>query len=482
MAAASVSGGETHEVRAMNDKQPTSPADVGMCGEDGAVGRDMAIPALGKAPWGTHFCQFFGTRQDLLDTLVPYFRAGLMSDEMCVWVTSDPLGVDEAAEALSRTVSDLEWRVAQGQILIRPFETWYGDPQDIDPDRYLKLWTTSITKALTQGYAGLRASGNLSWLEARRWKPFMAYESSLGQKLATRQAVVLCTYPLDMCDSSKMIDVLMRHQFALIKHGDWTLIEPSEQKKATAAVERMNQALAERTAQLQTALAELRGFTRWATDDLRAPLRSITSFGTWLAESCESKLDDDERHMLARVRANADRMGVLIADIQAYSTAQQKPLHCQPLDLRVLARNAWATLAGAVDGRRIDLRIRPLPRAYGDRKLLAQALTNLLGNAAKFTAGSPDPNVEVGALTLNGECVYYVRDNGIGFDPAYADKVFDPFERLHGKADFAGSGLGLTTVRLIIARHGGRVWAEATPGVGATFCFALPEPGHVARA
>jgi signal transduction histidine kinase len=460
----------------MKDRQSTSLTERGECWDD--IGRDLAIPAIGEAPWGTHFCQFYGTRQDLLDTLVPYFRAGLESNEMCVWVTSAPLGVDEAAEALSREVADLERRVACGQMSIRPYQAWYGDAQDVDPERYLSLWDSGITTALAQGYAGMRASGNASWLQARHWRTLMDYESAVGSGFVDRRLIALCTYPLDMCDASKMIDVLMRHQFALIKHGEWTLIEPSEQKRATAAVERMNQALIERTAELHAALAELRGFTRWVTQDLRTPLRWITSFGEWLTESCERKLDDDERHLLARVRRGADRIGALIGDIQAYSTAQQDTLHLQRLGLGGLAREAWAKLDVAVDGRRVDLEIRPLPPAYGDRVMAKQVLVNLLGNAVKFTAKNPDPHVEIGALTMNEECVYYVRDNGIGFDPAHADRLFDPFERLHYEPEYRGSGLGLTTVKQIITRHGGRVWADGTPGGGATFYFTLPEPGR----
>jgi signal transduction histidine kinase len=119
-----------------------------------------------------------------------------------------------------------------------------------------------------------------------------------------------------------------------------------------------------------------------------------------------------------------------------------------------------------------------LPPAYGDPVMAKQVLVNLLGNAVKFTAKNPDPHVEIGALTMNEECVYYVRDNGIGFDPAHADRLFDPFERLHYEPEYRGSGLGLTTVKQIITRHGGRVWADGTPGGGATFYFTLPEPGR----
>lgn len=455
--------------------------DVRVRRDDENIGRDLAIPAIGKAPWGTHFCQFYDAKQDLLDVLVPYFRAGLEGDEMCVWVIADPLGLDEAAEALSREVGDLGQRVAQGQMVFMSHGDGYGDEGALDPERRLQRWAHRIRQALEQGYTGLRATGDVSLSARRHWESLMVYELALGQRFVNQRVVALCTFPLDLCDSSKMIDVLMRHRFALVKRGDWTLIEPSERKRATEAVELMNQALAARTAELQAALAELRGFGRWVTHDLRVPLRHIRSFGEWLAESCESKLDDEERRMFERVLGSADRMDVLITDIQAYSAAQHHQLHLRPLDLEALARKVWQTLTGTTTGgRHIDLRILPLPQAYGDRMMLTQVLTNLLGNAVKFTGRQPEAHVEIGVLTMNGEVTYYVRDNGVGFDPAHADTVFTPFVRLHSKADFGGSGLGLTTVKQIITRHGGRVWAEAAPGAGATFYFTLPEPGRAA--
>jgi signal transduction histidine kinase len=459
----------------MNSKQPTAcGAEAPPEAED--VGRNLAIPAIGKAPWGTHFCQFFGTKQDLLDILVPYFQAGLESNEVCLWATAEPLGADEAAEALSRRVVDFERRVAQGQISIMWYEAWYGNSHPIDAERYLKPILPSIRNAMAQGYAGTRTSGNVSWVEGGDWNPFMAYEAALNPVLSNQQTLVVCTYPLAMCDSLKMIDVLMRHRFALIKHGDWTLIEPSEQKMATAAVERMNQALTARTAELRAALADLRGFGRWVTHDLRAPLRSVRGFSDLLAETVVSKMDDDERHLFERIRASTDRMDTLITDILAYSTAQQNALHPESLNLETLTQEVWETLAGTLYDHRVKLRISRMPRTYGDRVTLTQVLANLLGNSIKFTAKTPDPHVEVGARTVDGECVYYVHDNGEGFDPTQADKIFGAFERLHGRGEYEGTGLGLTVVKQIITRHGGRVWAEGAPGAGATFNFTLPTP------
>jgi signal transduction histidine kinase len=345
----------------VSGNQVTSQVHERACLEAEEVGRDLAIPAIGKAPWGTHFCQFYDSKQDLLDTLVPFFRAGLENNEMCQWMTSDPLTVEDAVEALSREVDDLERRVARGQMLIGPISFWYITSEEVDPERLLNLWTPAIENALTQRYAGLRVTGNESWLPARQWKQFMVYESTFGQKYLNQRVVALCTYPLGMCDSSKMLDVLIRHQFALIKHRGWTLIEPSERKRATAAVERMNQALAERTAELQAALADLRGFSRWVTHDLRAPLRSVRGFSDLLAETLVPRMQDDERHLFERIQASEDRMDTLITDILADTTAQQDALHPRPVDLEALVRETWETLADAMTAGRATCRSNNCP-------------------------------------------------------------------------------------------------------------------------
>lgn len=237
----------------------------------------------------------------------------------------------------------------------------------------------------------------------------------------------------------------------------------------------MNLALAERTAELQAALADLRGFSRWVSHDLRAPLRAISSFGTLLASSSEERLNDRERHMLERIRQNSARMDNLITDILAYSTAQRTDVRDVPIDMELLARDVCDGMAESM-GSDVELRVRTLPPAQGDPAMVSQALANLVGNALKFSRGTHEARVEIGARTIDGEIVYYVRDNGVGFDAAHADSLFAAFERLHGDQDFEGNGLGLAIVKQIVTRHGGRVWADGSPGIGATFYFTLPGP------
>jgi signal transduction histidine kinase len=441
------------------------------------VGQDLGIPALGEAPWGTHFCQFFGGRQDLLDFMVPYFRAGLERNEACLLTTTDPLPVDDAIEALGQEIEGFEKALDSGQMTVADPQARYLVGGHFDPDRLLEGMPALVEDALRRGYTGRRGCTNENWMRPEDWDPMMGMERALNGIVSGRKSLSMCAYPLPKCDAAHLVEVLMRHQFALIRHENWTLIEPSERKRATEAVEQMNVALAERTAELQAALADLRGFSRWVTHDLRAPLASITSFGELLAEAGAGKLNDDERGMLDRIRGSAARMDHLITNILVYSSAQHAELNRRPLDLRAMVAEVWSGVVGAGADRRANLRVYDLPMAQADPTLIRQTLAALLDNAAKSTARQPDALVEVGTITArDGEPAYYVRDNGIGFDMADADSLFGAFTRLHSVGESAGTGLGLAVVKEIITRHGGRVWAEATPGLGATFYFTLPAP------
>lgn len=229
-----------------------------------------------------------------------------------------------------------------------------------------------------------------------------------------------------------------------------------------------------RTAELSAANRELESFSYSVSHDLRAPLRAIAGFVQILEEDHAAVFDDQARHALGRVKANATRMGELIDDLLTFSRIARSPLSRQTVDLTAIARAA-AEEAIAAAGRPIELAIEPLPRPAGEPALLKQVYANLLSNAVKFTARAAQPRIAIGS-TINGETVYFVRDNGAGFDERYADKLFGVFQRLHRSSEFEGTGVGLAIVQRIVTRHGGRVWAEGKVNEGATFYFTLGRP------
>jgi PAS domain S-box-containing protein len=195
------------------------------------------IDVIGDVPWGTHFCQFYQTKQDLIDVLTPYFREGLHRNEYCMWITSQPLEADEAKIALARTVPDLDDYLRRGQIEILDYGKWYTATGRFEADRVLQGWIDKENHARGQGYEGLRLSGNTFWLEKRDWKDFSDYEALINDVIGNYRMLAVCTYSIDKCDASEVIDVVSNHQFALIKQsGEWKIIESRRQRRVETAL------------------------------------------------------------------------------------------------------------------------------------------------------------------------------------------------------------------------------------------------------
>jgi signal transduction histidine kinase len=237
--------------------------------------------------------------------------------------------------------------------------------------------------------------------------------------------------------------------------------------------ERLEQLVEERTGQMQAAYRELEAFSYSVSHDLRAPLRAIDGFSRVLEEDYGPALDAEARRCLERVRGGTRRMGQLIDDLLKLSRVSRGDLAIGPVDLSAEARRILDELAAASPDRSVRTAVAPGLRAAGDPRLLAIALANLLENAWKYTARTPDAEIEFGCSDQEGRPVFRVRDNGAGFDMAYAGKLFQAFQRLHGGQDYEGTGIGLAIVQRIIHRHQGQVWAEAEPDRGATFFFTL---------
>jgi light-regulated signal transduction histidine kinase (bacteriophytochrome) len=238
----------------------------------------------------------------------------------------------------------------------------------------------------------------------------------------------------------------------------------------------------ERTAELNASNSELEAFSYSVSHDLRAPLRHVTGFASLLEEHAGSALDDEGRRYLKTITDAAGRMATLIDDLLAFSRTGRASLTKGRVDLNALVSDARAEVSVDLDGRRITWNVHPLPEVHADPALLRPVMVNLLSNALKYTRTRDEARIEVGTCDGQpGEVAIFVRDNGVGFDMQYADKLFGVFQRLHSAAEFPGTGVGLAIVQRVINRHGGRVWAEAKPGEGATFFFTLRR-GHDASA
>ncbi|HEY4688477.1 MAG TPA: cache domain-containing protein [Anaerolineae bacterium] len=262
-----------------------------------------------------------------------------------------------------------------------------------------------------------------------------------------------------------------RGQFAII------FVDVTQRKQVEQEIRRLNaeleQRVLERTAQLEAANQELEAFSYSVSHDLRAPLRSIDGFSQALLEDHADRLNAEAQDHLRRIRAAAQHMAQLIDDLLTLSRLTRIEMRREAVDLSALARSIVAELQAADPTRAIEVVITDGLVVQGDARLLRVMLENLLGNAWKFTGKQPQARLEFGVTAQDGETVYFVRDNGAGFDMAYAGKLFGAFQRLHHLDEFPGTGIGLATVRRVIYRHGGRVWAEGAPEQGATFFFTL---------
>jgi len=229
----------------------------------------------------------------------------------------------------------------------------------------------------------------------------------------------------------------------------------------------------ERTVQLETANQELESFSYSVSHDLRAPLRAISGFAGILAEDHGPRLDDEGRRLLETITREARQMGQLIDDLLQFSHVGRRAMQAAEVDMRMLAQNAWLDCTAQSPGRNLRFNLHPLPATRGDAAMLRQVWANLISNAVKYTRPKAVAEIEISSRTDNGELVYCVKDNGVGFDPEYVGKLFNVFQRLHSESEFEGTGVGLALVQRIIRRHGGRVWAEGRLNEGATFYFTL---------
>ncbi len=299
-----------------------------------------------------------------------------------------------------------------------------------------------------------------------------------GQKLWGLLCIHQCSAPRQWQSIEiDFVSQIANHLGVALKQAEFLAelqIEVTERQQAQEKSQALNQGLRQAIAELKAVNHELESFSYSVSHDLRAPLRSVDGFSQALLEDCHDQLDSSGQDYLHRIRAATQRMGHLIDDLLTLSRVIRSEIQIESVNLSRLGSSICAEFQRTQPDRQMEFVIQPGLLVQGDERLLQVVLENLLNNAVKFTSRHSQARIELGTIVQeDGSLVYFVRDDGVGFDMKYADKLFSPFQRLHGMQEFQGNGIGLATVQRVVRRHGGRVWAEGAIEGGATFYFTL---------
>jgi C4-dicarboxylate-specific signal transduction histidine kinase len=459
--------------------------------------RKTGIDVVGEMPWGSHFCLFYETKHDLLEILVSYCKAGLLSGEFCLWVVAEPLTVEQATAALKDAVPAFDRFLADSSIEIVSARDWYLQGGTFELERVTAGWHEKLSHASARGYVGVRVTGDTAWLAKKDWKHFCEYEEALNEAVANQRLAVLCTYPLAACGALEILDVVRTHQFALARRrGDWDLIETAGVKQAKAEVARLNEELEqrveERTTQLllasealreaQTELAYVNRVTTMGqlaasiAHEINQPIAAIvTNAQAALRFVKREPLDLEEVcHAMDQVVLDGKRAGDVIDRIRAL--IKKVPPRQDAVEINELIREVLALARGELVKHAVSAQTQlsnDLPLIEGDRVQLQQVILNLVMNAVEAMSGTSERPRDLLISTGRegpSDVFVAVEDSGPGFNPESFDRLFHAFYTT--KRD--GLGMGLAICRSIIEAHGGRVWASPGAGAGAQFQFTLP--------
>jgi len=451
------------------------------------------------AAWGAHFCLFYETKQDLLDSLISYCGAGLENGEYCLWLVTELVSMEEARDALKDLVPDFERYVTECRLEMVPARSFYLEDGKFNGRRLADAMSAKLADVLGRGYAGVRVTGDTSWLPKEDWSHFCEFEEDINEVVGNQRQrlAVLCTYPLAACGAFEVLDAVRTHQFLLARrHGSWVVLESAGLKRAKAEIKLINEELERRVAQrtgelmkaseaLREAQAELARVTRLTAmgeltasigHELNQPLAGAVANGdaclAWLTSQPPNF--GEARASAGRTIEAATRASDIVRRIR--SLFKKAAPERMGVNINEVIEETLALIRSEASRNNVSFETElgtELPIVLGDRIQLQQVMLNLMMNGIEAMSGVVDRTRQLrirSARHDQNQVLVAVADSGTGIDPDAFGRIFEPFYTTKSQ----GTGMGLAISRSIIEAHGGRLWPERNAPYGVTFRCTLP--------
>jgi signal transduction histidine kinase len=467
---------------------------------------NSGIDIIGYIPWGTHLCSFYDTREDLLEILIPFFKAGLENNEYCMWITSPPLTINEATNALREMLPNLDNHIAKNSIEIISHVDWYTKGGLFDPENVNRGWQQKLDYALERGYIGMRVNGNEGWLVGNVWKNFIDYEMRLDNSIHNRPIIVLCSYPLEKCTASTVLDVARVHEMVISKrHEGWEILEVPQLKKTKAQLKRMNgileQQVAQRTKELETIVAELKEviisrkkaeeelakisndlmqrntnlqqFTFIVSHYLRAPVASILG----ISDVLKYKLSGEEKSEIEQFLFNAvKQLDEIVKDLNnilqtKFEITGKKEL----VHFSTLISAIKLSIENTIEMKNVQIMMdfSAIEKITTIKSYIHSIFYSLISNSIKFRNPHKTHILRIKSETDKEKIRISFKDNGMGIDlKQHGEKIFGPYQRFHMHIE--GKGLGLFMVKTQVEVLGGNISVKSEPNIGTEFIVEFP--------